>query len=86
MSLEEAVKKMTSLPAARLRLADRGLVREGYFADLVLFDAARVIDRATFREPGLLSEGIERVWVNGAVVWAGGKVTGAKPGRAIRLK
>lgn len=84
LSLEEAVRKMTSLPAKRLGLADRGLVKPGMKADLVLFDAARVIDQATFEEPQKIAEGVEHVWVDGVEVWRVGHVTGAKPGRPIR--
>jgi N-acyl-D-amino-acid deacylase len=84
LSLREAIRKMTSLPAARLKLKDRGLIKPGYKADIVLFDPARVIDRATFQQPGLLSEGIERVFVNGVEVWKEGEVTGTRPGRALR--
>jgi N-acyl-D-amino-acid deacylase len=83
-SLTEAVRKMTSLPAQRLGLKDRGLIRPGFKADLVLFDAAKVIDRSTFKDPQLISSGIERVFVNGVEVWADAKVTGAHPGRALR--
>lgn len=81
LTLEEAIRKMTSLPASRLRLADRGLVRAGMKADLVLFDAARVIDRSTFQDPLRLPEGVEHVFVNGVEVWP---VSGARPGVAIR--
>jgi N-acyl-D-amino-acid deacylase len=84
LSLREAIRKMTSLPAARLKLKDRGWIKPGYRADIVLFDPARVIDRATFQQPGLLSEGIERVFVNGVEVWQQGEVTGTRPGRALR--
>lgn len=84
LTLSEAVRKMTSMPAKRLGLADRGLVREGMKADLVIFDAKRVIDRSTFKEPLLLSEGIERVFVNGDSVWEQGKTTGRLPGVVIR--
>ena len=84
LTLEEAIRKMTSLPASRLRLRDRGLIRAGMKADLVLFDPDRVIDRSTFQDPELLSEGIERVLVNGVEVWRAGSVTGAKPGMPIR--
>jgi N-acyl-D-amino-acid deacylase len=84
LSLSEAIRKMTSLPAARLRLSDRGLIRTGLKADLVLFDPSRVIDRSTFENPGLLSEGIKHVFVNGVEVWRDGAVTGARPGRALR--
>jgi N-acyl-D-amino-acid deacylase len=67
--IQEAVRKMTSLPASVFGLVDRGLVREGGFADLVLFDPARVRDRATYEEPRLRAEGIERVFVNGRQAW-----------------
>ncbi|MFY9610905.1 MAG: D-aminoacylase [Blastocatellia bacterium] len=83
-SLEEAVRKMTSMPAARLGLKDRGLIRVGMKADLVLFDPKRVIDRSTFEEPELISEGVLRVFVNGEPVWINGKTTGRLPGAVIR--
>jgi N-acyl-D-amino-acid deacylase len=75
---------MTSAPASRLGLYDRGLIREGMKADLVIFDPKRVIDRSTFKEPQLLSEGIERVFVNGEPVFEKGKTTGRLPGVVIR--
>jgi N-acyl-D-amino-acid deacylase len=81
--LEEAVRKMTSLPARRVGLKDRGTIAPGMKADLVLFDPATVIDRSTFEEPRKLSEGIAMVFVNGEVVWAGGKPAGARPGRVL---
>jgi N-acyl-D-amino-acid deacylase len=81
--LEEAIRKMTSLPAQRMKLADRGRVAPGAVADLVLFDPDRVIDRSTFEHPRTLSEGISRVWVGGEEVWADGKPTGARPGRVL---
>jgi N-acyl-D-amino-acid deacylase len=84
LTLPEAIRKMTSLPAQRFRLRDRGLVRRGYKADLVLFDPDRIIDRSTFQEPQLISEGVKRVFVNGEEVWIDGKVTGSRPGRALR--
>jgi N-acyl-D-amino-acid deacylase len=84
LRLEEAVRKMTSAPAARLGLTDRGLLAEGMKADLVLFDPQRVSDRATFGEPHLLSVGIEYVLVNGVRVWENGRVTGRLPGTVIR--
>jgi N-acyl-D-amino-acid deacylase len=84
LTLEEAVRKMTAAPASRLGLNDRGLLREGMKADLVIFDPKRVIDRSTFKEPLLLSEGIERVFVNGEVVFEDGKTTGRLPGVVIR--
>jgi N-acyl-D-aspartate/D-glutamate deacylase len=83
-TLEEAVRKMTSLPASRMSLKDRGRIAPGMKADLVLFNPETVIDRSTFEEPRKLSEGIELVVVNGEAVWSGGKPTGAKPGRVLR--
>ncbi|MCS7314256.1 MAG: D-aminoacylase [Bryobacterales bacterium] len=84
LSLEEAVRKMTSLPARCVRLRDRGLVREGFAADLVLFDPDRVQDKATFRQPHQYSEGFDLVLVNGQAVVENGKLTGARPGRILR--
>jgi N-acyl-D-amino-acid deacylase len=83
-TLEEAVRKMTSLPASRMKLSDRGRIAPGMKADLVLFDPKTVIDRSTFEDPRRLSEGIVLVVVNGEAVWSGGKPTGAHPGRALR--
>ncbi len=82
-SLPEAIRKMTSLPARRLKLADRGVIRTGMKADLVLFDPKTVIDRSTFEKPRELAEGIRMVFVNGEVVWQDGKATGARPGRVL---
>jgi N-acyl-D-amino-acid deacylase len=84
ISLTDAVRKMTALPAWRLGLSDRGLIRPGFKADLVLFDPQRVIDRATFQQPQVIADGINRVFVNGVEVWENGKVTGNHPGRALR--
>ena len=86
LSLQEAIRKMTSLPAQRLKLTDRGLIRPGFKADIVLFDPNRIIDRSTFKEPQLISEGVERVFVNGVEVWTGGAVTGKRPGQALRRR
>jgi N-acyl-D-amino-acid deacylase len=83
LTLPEAIRKMTSLPAQRLGWKDRGTIREGAFADLVLFDPDTVIDRATFAKPTELPVGIEKVFVNGEVVWNQGKPTGARPGRVL---
>jgi N-acyl-D-amino-acid deacylase len=83
LSLEEAIRKMTSLPAWRLGLKDRGRVAAGYVADLVLFDPATVIDNATFTEPFRLSTGIVGVWVSGERVWEAGQSTVARPGRVL---
>jgi N-acyl-D-amino-acid deacylase len=84
LSLPEAIRKMTSLPASRLGLSDRGLLRQGYKADVVLFDPSIVIDQATYKDPQLLSQGIKHVYVNGIEVWLDGAVTGNRPGRALR--
>jgi N-acyl-D-aspartate/D-glutamate deacylase len=84
LRLEDAVRKMTSLNAAKLGLRDRGLLRAGNFADVTLFDPERVIDRATYTQPFQYSEGIEYVLVNGQVVIDKGKHTGARPGKALR--
>lgn len=84
LALQEAVRKMTSLPAWRLGLKDRGLIRPGYKADIVLLNPNRVIDRSTFQQPQLTSEGISCVFVNGIEVWRDAAVTGNRPGRALR--
>ncbi|HEX3146526.1 MAG TPA: D-aminoacylase [Gemmataceae bacterium] len=84
LTLEDAVRKMTSANAAKLGLTDRGLVKPGMFADLTVFDPEKVIDKSTYTDPFHYSEGIEFVVVNGKVVLDGGKATGAKPGRALR--
>jgi N-acyl-D-amino-acid deacylase len=84
LTLAEAVRKMTALPAMRLGLKDRGNIRVGAKADLVIFDPATVIDRSTFKDPQALSAGIARVYVNGEPVWEGGKATGRLPGIVLR--
>ena len=84
LTLEEAVRKMTSFPAARLGLADRGLVRPGMKADLVLFDPATIRDRATFEKPHQYAEGVSLVVVNGDIVLDGDRLTAARPGRVLR--
>ncbi|MCY4647698.1 MAG: D-aminoacylase [Gammaproteobacteria bacterium] len=84
LTLEEAVHKMTGLAAAHMGFSGRGTLEAGAAADLVLFDPATVIDRATTAEPHLTSSGIERVWVGGTVVYEGGAVTGARPGEVLR--
>ena len=84
VTLEDAVRKMTSLPAQTFRLNDRGLLREGYAADVVIFDDAQVSDRATFEQPHQYPAGLSRVVVNGAEVFADGRMTEARPGRALR--
>jgi N-acyl-D-amino-acid deacylase len=82
--LHEAVHKMTGLTAASFGLRDRGVLRVGAFADVVVFDPATVIDRATFEKPTEAAAGIELVLVNGQPVWRDGAATGARPGRALR--
>jgi N-acyl-D-amino-acid deacylase len=84
LSLEDCVAHLTGRPARRLRLADRGLVRPGHHADLVLFDPATVRDTATFEEPRREAEGIPYVFVGGTAVIADGRHTGALPGRSLR--
>ncbi len=83
-SLEDAIRKMTSLPANRVGLRDRGVLKPGMFADVVVFDPNSVRDKATFEDPHQYSEGIEYVFVNGTAVWENGKFLGNFPGRAIR--
>ena len=85
LSLEEAVRKMTSLPAARLRQAERGSIVAGAFADLAIFDAATVRDRATYEDPHQFSVGVWHVFVNGVPVIRDGSLTGEKPGRVLTL-
>ncbi len=84
MSLEEGIRKMTSLSAQHVGIAERGSIRVGHYADLVLFDPEQVRDRATPEAPHLPSSGIEKVWVNGQLVFEGGQVTGSRPGKPIR--
>jgi len=83
-ALEEAVHRMTGMPAAAFGLRDRGEIREGGFADLVLFDPDRVIDVGTYEDPNRFPEGIPHVFVNGTAVVRDGQPTGARPGRALR--
>jgi N-acyl-D-aspartate/D-glutamate deacylase len=84
LTLEEAVRKMTSLPAARMHLSDRGILRAGMAADLTAFDPETVDARATYADPLHYSAGIPYVAVNGQLVVDGGKITEARPGRALR--
>jgi N-acyl-D-amino-acid deacylase len=84
LTLEDAVRKMTSLPARTFGFRDRGQVREGYWADLVLFDPARVEDKATYTQPHQFSQGFDLVLVNGQPVVEEGKLTGARPGKIVR--
>ncbi len=84
LTLEDAVRKMTSLNAAKLGIADRGELRVGNFADITLFDAERVLDKSTYTAPFAYNEGIEYVIVNGQIVLERGTHTGAMPGRVLR--
>src|SRR5262249_28057408 len=84
LTLEQAVHKMTGAPAARLRLADKGLVRWGMDADLVVFDPGTVRDAATFAQPHRYAEGIRHVVVNGTVTVEEGEHTGDRAGRVLR--
>src|SRR5712671_7476971 len=84
LSLEAAIRKITSLPAQRERLQSRGLLKPGYFADITIFDPATVIDHATFTKPDQLSDGIDFTIVNGQVEYDHGKLTGATAGRILR--
>jgi N-acyl-D-amino-acid deacylase len=84
VSLEEGVRKMTSLSAQHVGIAERGSIQVGHYADLVLFNPERVIDRSTPEAPHVPSLGIEKVWVNGQLVFEGGQITGNRPGTPIR--
>lgn len=84
ISLESAIRSMTSLPAAVFGIKDRGVIREGAFGDIAVFDPARVRDRATYADPHRLAEGMDYVLINGVVVVDGGKFTKATPGRVLR--
>ena len=83
-ALPDAIRRLTSLPATNLGLKDRGSLKAGYAADIVVFDPARVADRATFAKPQQLSTGVRDVFVNGVQVLKDGQHTGAKPGRVVR--
>jgi N-acyl-D-amino-acid deacylase len=83
LTLEDAVRKMTSLPAQTMRLKDRGLLKEGYWADVVVFDPDTVSDPATYQNPQQYAKGVPYVLVNGAVVIDAGRHTGARPGKVI---
>jgi N-acyl-D-amino-acid deacylase len=84
LTLEDAIRKFTSLPAQRMRLSDRGVLKAGMWADMVVFDPDSVRDLATFAKPHQLSEGMRWVLVNGVPVIAAGKVTRALPGKVLR--
>jgi N-acyl-D-amino-acid deacylase len=84
LSLEQGIRKMTSLPAQRERLQDRGLLKEGYFADISVFDPRTILDKATYMEPAQLSTGVKYVFVNGQLEFEDGKLTGSQGGRVLR--
>jgi N-acyl-D-amino-acid deacylase len=82
--LEEAIRKLTSLPASTLRIAERGRLEKGCFADVVVFDPKTIADRSTYDKPHQYAVGVRDVWVNGGQVLKGGEHTGEKPGRVVR--
>ena len=84
ISLEEAIRKLTALPASNLRIRKRGMLRQGYFADVVVFDPAKIQDHATFEKPHQYSTGVLHVFVNGIQVLKNGEHTGETPGRVVR--
>jgi N-acyl-D-amino-acid deacylase len=84
LTLEDAVRKMSAFPASRVRLADRGMLREGFAADVVVFDRATIADRATFAEPFRYPEGIRTVVVNGVTALRDGQRAERRAGRALR--
>jgi N-acyl-D-amino-acid deacylase len=84
ISLEEAIHKLTALPASNLKITDRGRLQVDYFADVVVFDPATIADHATFEQPHQLSTGVQHVFVNGQQVLRNGEHTGALPGRVVR--
>ena len=84
LRLEDAIRRMTSLPAETYRFKDRGQLRSGFWADIVLFDAAKVQDTSTFKQPHAYPEGIPCVIVNGIAVLEGGKPTGVRSGQVLR--
>ena len=84
ISLQEAIRRLTSFPAENLGLEGHGRLQEGYFADLVVFDPATITDHATFAEPHQYASGVQHVLVNGVPVLQDGEHTGAMPGRFIR--
>ena len=83
LTLEDGVRRMTSLPAGRLKLMDRGLLRPGMKADIAVFDPAAIADKATFAEPHHYAVGVLQEFVNGAPVLRDGKMTGQRPGRVL---
>jgi dihydroorotase/N-acyl-D-amino-acid deacylase len=84
LTLEDAIRKFAALPAQRMRLTDRGVIKAGMWADIVIFDPAAVRDTATFENPNQLASGMEYVLVNGVPVIEHGSMTGALPGKVLR--
>jgi N-acyl-D-amino-acid deacylase len=84
ISMEQAIRKITSMPAQREHLVDRGLIKTGFYADITIFDPEKIMDRATYSEPAKISEGVDYVFVNGQLEFERGTLTGAKAGRALR--
>jgi len=84
LSLPEAIRKMTSLTAINLGLNHRGVIKQGYAGDIVIFDPERIADHATFDEPLQYSTGVKAVWVNGELVWKDDKETGVRSGQIVR--
>jgi N-acyl-D-amino-acid deacylase len=84
LPLEQAIRKITSLPAQREHLTNRGLLKEGFFADITIFDPGAIIDKATYTEPAQLSEGVKYVFVNGQLEYESGHLTGVNAGKALR--
>jgi N-acyl-D-amino-acid deacylase len=84
ISLPEAIRRLTSLPAGNLKIKDRGQLQPGYFADIVIFDPKSIQDHATFKQPHQYATGVRDVFVNGVQVLKDGEHTGAKPGQVVR--
>jgi N-acyl-D-aspartate/D-glutamate deacylase len=84
LTLESAIRKMTSLPANKIGLKDRGMLKEGYYADIVIFDSDKIIDKATYANPCQYPEGIKYVIVNGEIVVDNGKITGRRSGKILK--
>jgi len=84
LPLEQAIRKITSLPAQRERLRDRGLLKEGFFADITIFDPHSIIDKATYENPTQVANGVKYVFVNGQLEYEDGRLTGSKAGRVLR--
>ena len=84
LTLQDAVRRLSALPAENLKLADRGQLKPGYFADVVVFDPAKISDTATFAKPQQYAVGMRNVFVNGVQVLRDGEHTGATPGRFVK--